>query len=86
MEIPIILIINKIDLIKQEEENVLLDYWFKKLPKAILIPVSALKKFNIERIMEEILNIVQKSRQNMRLGRVFFMKSNSIISYLILNQ
>ena len=61
LEIPIILIINKIDLIKQEEVNALLDYWSKKLSKAILIPVSALKKFNIERIIEEILNILPES-------------------------
>jgi len=58
---PMILLINKIDLIKQEEANVLLDYWSNKLPKATLIPVSALKKFNIDRIKEEILGLLPES-------------------------
>ena len=58
---PIILLINKIDLIKQEEVNSLLEYWAKKIPKAILIPTSALKKFNIDRVKEEILTLLPDS-------------------------
>ena len=58
---PIILLINKIDLIKQEEVNSLLEYWKKKIPKAILIPTSALKKFNINRVTEEILPLLPES-------------------------
>ena len=61
LETPIILLINKIDLIEQDEVSNLMDYWSKKIPKAILVPVSALKKFNIDRIQEEILNLLPES-------------------------
>ena len=58
---PIILLINKIDLIQQEEVQSLIDYWSKKIPDALLIPVSALTSFNINRIKEEILMILPES-------------------------
>ncbi len=58
---PIILLINKIDLIKQEEVQSLIDYWSKKIPNALLIPISALTSFNINRIKEEILTILPES-------------------------
>ena len=61
LETPIILLINKIDLIEQNEVSNLMDYWSKKIPKAILVPVSALKKFNVDRIQEEILNFLPES-------------------------
>ena len=61
LETPIILLINKIDLIEQDEVSNLIDYWSKKIPKAILVPVSALKNFNVDRIQEEILNLLPKS-------------------------
>tara|TARA_Y100001968_G_scaffold131212_1_gene119757 strand:+ start:98 stop:973 length:876 start_codon:yes stop_codon:yes gene_type:complete len=61
LQTPLVLLINKIDLIEQEEVNSLIDYWSKKLPNTILIPVSALKKFNIDRIKEEILGFLPES-------------------------
>ena len=61
LKLPIILLINKIDLIEQEEVNTFLDYWSNKFPKALTIPISALKKFNINRIQEEILTLLPES-------------------------
>ena len=58
---PIILIINKIDLIKQEDVQLLINNWSNKISNALIIPVSALKSFNINRIKEEILNILPES-------------------------
>ena len=59
--IPIILLVNKIDLIEQDKVTVLIDYWQKKISKAIVLPVSALTKFNIDRIKNEILNLLPVS-------------------------
>jgi GTP-binding protein Era len=61
LEIPVLLLINKIDLINQEETNELLKYWKKKIPKAILIPMSALKNFNIDSIKKELLALLPES-------------------------
>ena len=56
-----ILLVNKIDLVDQDEANDLIDYWKKKLPNAIVIPLSALKKFNIASLNKEILELLPES-------------------------
>jgi len=61
LKTPIIILINKIDLIEQEKVNSLIDYWQKKISSAMVLPVSALKKFNIDRVTQEILNLLPLS-------------------------
>tara|TARA_B100000965_G_scaffold365628_1_gene350266 strand:+ start:124 stop:999 length:876 start_codon:yes stop_codon:yes gene_type:complete len=61
LKTPIILLINKVDLIEQEAVNLLIDHWSNKLPKSLIIPISALKKFNISKIKNEILNLMPES-------------------------
>ena len=58
---PIILIINKIDLIDQTEVTSLIDYWSNKILNTTILPISALKKFNIDRIKEEIIGLLPES-------------------------
>jgi GTPase len=55
---PILLLINKIDITPQEklEEKIL--QWKERLPAAEIIAVSALKKFNLERIMSRIIELL----------------------------
>lgn len=64
---PILLLINKIDITPQEklEEKIL--EWQKKLPRAEIMAVSALKKFNLERIMERIIELLPE-------GEAFYSK------------
>lgn len=56
---PILLIVNKIDLLTQEKVNAKIDFWKETLGKEItiteIIPVSALKGFNIDKIFNLIL-------------------------------
>jgi GTPase len=54
-EVPVILIINKIDLCKGNELVVLCETWKELLPRAEIIPVSALQKFNINSIFTRII-------------------------------
>lgn len=61
LKTPIILLVNKIDLLEQKEVNTLLDYWKIKMPAVRVLPISALKNFNIERIKEEILDSLPES-------------------------
>ena len=49
---PIILVINKIDTVKKEEIMASIEAYQKKLPFAEIIPVSAKKKENTDRLME----------------------------------
>lgn len=53
--IPVILIINKIDLSNQQDLEKLVDLWKQKLPNALIVPVSAINKFNIEPILKQIV-------------------------------
>jgi GTP-binding protein Era len=45
---PLILVLNKIDLIDQERLEEKVDYWKQILPRAEILPVSALNKFNLD--------------------------------------
>jgi GTP-binding protein Era len=58
---PIILIINKIDLSNQEKLEELVDIWKKILPKADIIPVSAIKDFNLDQVFKRIIDLLPES-------------------------
>lgn len=58
---PIILIINKIDKSSQEAVSALIKQWQQVLPKARILPVSALEKFNIEAVTDTILELLPPS-------------------------
>ncbi|MCE3226074.1 MAG: GTPase Era [Bacteroidetes bacterium] len=55
---PILLLINKVDIATQEklEEKVL--EWKEKLPSAEIIAISALEKFNLDKVMERIQDLL----------------------------
>ncbi len=55
LEIPLLLAINKVDLYKQADVVAKMSYWQEKLPKAELFPISALEKFNLERLFDVIM-------------------------------
>jgi GTP-binding protein Era len=58
IKVPVIVIINKIDLSTQNEINKLIHGWKKKIKPAAIIPVSALNKFNVEQIISQILEFL----------------------------
>ncbi len=53
-EVPILLLINKIDKSNQEGVENAVKHWHEELPKAKIIPISALEGFGVENIMNEI--------------------------------
>lgn len=53
--IPIIIVLNKIDISNQEEVMNNLNFWQEKHPSAHIIPVSAKEKFNIDRVFNLII-------------------------------
>ncbi|MDF2158799.1 GTPase Era [Algoriphagus sp. CAU 1675] len=54
--IPVILVINKIDLAKEGQLDEVTKYWTDRIKADTIIPVSAKEKFNTERILQEILD------------------------------
>lgn len=55
---PILLLINKVDVASQEQLEAKLLSWREKLPKAEIMAVSALKKFNIDKVMNRIIEML----------------------------
>ncbi len=61
-KIPILLVINKIDLLKGNEELVhIIDQWKQLLPNAEVFPTSALENFNVDNIMKRIVELLPES-------------------------
>jgi GTPase len=54
--VPVLLVINKIDLNKGEKLDEVIAYWTQRLKAEVVIPISATEKFNTEKIMVEILD------------------------------
>jgi len=60
-DIPVLLLINKIDLTTQEKLEELVETWNKILPKAQILPISALNKFNIDQVFKRIMELLPES-------------------------
>jgi len=59
--IPVLVIINKIDLSNQEQLEARVTAWQEAMPDAIIIPVSALLHVNIPMVLEKILEKLPES-------------------------
>ena len=61
-KIPILLVINKIDLLKGNDDLLkLIDQWKQLLPNAEIFPTSALENFNVDNIMKRIVELLPES-------------------------
>jgi len=55
-EVSVLLVINKIDLAKENQLEEVTAYWTERIRSATVVPVSATEKFNTERILHEIID------------------------------
>jgi len=60
-QIPVLLLINKIDKYDQDAVVEKMAFWKEKVPNAEIYPISALEKFNVEPIMELIVSKLPES-------------------------
>jgi GTP-binding protein Era len=61
LKVPVLVLVNKIDLSTAEQVNLLVRQWEDALPRSIVIPISALEKFNLERVFSLILENLPES-------------------------
>jgi GTPase len=61
IKVPVFVIINKIDLTTQESLEKQVAEWKELMPEAEIVPVSALRKFNIDYILKRILELLPES-------------------------
>ncbi len=55
IECPVVVVINKIDISTQERVMELAAWWKEQLPKAVVIPASAQERFNLESILNAVV-------------------------------
>ena len=61
-EVPVLLVINKIDLLKNDTElQELVDKWHGRLPKAEIFPTSATEQFNVDNLKKRIVELLPVS-------------------------
>jgi GTPase len=57
-EIPLLLVINKIDLCKEGQLETLVETWKGLLPRALIFPISAKENFNIVNLFKHIVDFL----------------------------
>ena len=66
-DIPVLLVINKIDLTTQEKLEALFDKWKSLIPRAEIFPLSATENFNVDNLYKRIVELLHE-------GEPFFPK------------
>lgn len=61
VDVPVLLLINKVDQTNQKELEALVMQWKELLPKAEIYPLSATNNFNIDTIKSRILELIPES-------------------------
>ena len=61
LDIPVLLLVNKIDLTNQDNLVKLVEEWHGLLPDAEIIPISAKAKFNVDAVMKRITELLPDS-------------------------
>jgi GTP-binding protein Era len=60
-KIPVLLLINKIDKSNQEDLEEKVAYWREKVPNALVYPISALEYFNVQNVLDKIIELLPVS-------------------------
>ena len=61
-KVPVLLVINKIDLLKGNEDlEEIMDRWRKRLPEAAIFPTSAKEHFNVDNLKAHIVELLPVS-------------------------
>jgi GTP-binding protein Era len=61
MTVPVLVLINKIDLSDQKGLTEKVELWHEALPQAEIIPISALHKFNVDNVLRRIRELLPES-------------------------
>lgn len=59
--VPVLVLINKIDRSDQETLNAMIDEWHQRIPKAEILPISALHGVNTEYILPKLKSLLPQS-------------------------
>ena len=61
MQVPVLLLVNKIDLSNQADLATLVEEWHESIPQAEIIPISAVNKFNVDVVLRRVRELLPDS-------------------------
>ena len=61
LDVPIMVLINKIDLADQQALVKKVEQWHEIIPEAEILPISAIAKFNVDVVMRRIMELLPES-------------------------
>ncbi len=61
LDVPVIVLVNKIDLSDQKQLEETVETWHTLLPKAEIIPISASNKFNVDVVLKRVKDLIPDS-------------------------
>ncbi len=61
LDVPVLVLINKIDLSNQQELETLVGAWHERLPLAEIFPISAQARFNVDNVLTRIKELLPES-------------------------
>ena len=83
LNIPILVLINKIDLSNEKEVTKLVEYWHEQIPKAEIVPLSAKARFNVDNVQKRIVELLPESPDYFDKDQLTDKPSRFIVSEII---
>ena len=82
-DIPVLLVINKIDLTTQEKLEALFDKWKSLIPRAEIFPLSATENFNVDKKNKRKLEILPEGQPNFPKDELTDLPSRFFVNEII---
>ena len=83
LNIPILVLINKIDLSNEKEVTKLVEYWHEQIPQAEIVPLSAKARFNVDNVQKRIVELLPDSPDYFDKDQLTDKPSRFIVSEII---
>ena len=83
VNIPILVLINKIDLSNEKEVTKLVEYWHEQIPQAEIVPLSAKARFNVDNVQKRIVELLPESPDYFDKDQLTDKPSRFIVSEII---
>lgn len=83
LNIPILVLINKIDLSNEKEVTKLVEYWHEQIPQAEIVPLSAKAHFNVDNVQKRIVELLPESPDYFDKDQLTDKPSRFIVSEII---
>lgn len=83
LNIPILVLVNKIDLSNEKEVTKLVEYWHEQIPQAEIVPLSAKARFNVDNVQKRIVELLPESPDYFDKDQLTDKPSRFIVSEII---